>query len=227
MKLKKQGEIMKKLSLSLVAMVAASNMLIAGGDIVPVPVPVVVEESNNFYLGLGVAAVSTRDFARSADFFDEENGQDRLGNLTFIAGYDFNEYSEYIAAEARYTFSIADEDQVEMSGWSIFLKPQYTFEDDNGEKGNFKIYGLLGFGGVTLDGVSSEYSNGNPWVDVDDTGFQWGLGASYSFKEYTDDADISIFIDYTMLADEMEGVYWNYAPETNVDALTVGLIYNF
>jgi len=222
---------MKKVSLSLVAMVAMSNLLLAGGDIVPVPVPLVVEEENNFYLGLGIAAVSTRDADTSLDFTNDKEGQDRLGNFTLIAGYDFNdmddEYGEYFAAEVRYTASFQDEHQVEMTGWSIFLKPQYIFEDENGEKGNFKIYGLLGFGGVTLDGVSSEYSNGNPWVDVDDTGFQWGLGASYSFKDYADDLDISIFVDYTMLADEMEGVYYNYAPETNVDALTVGIIYNF
>lgn len=218
---------MNKIALSFIAVIAMSNLLLAEGD----AVPLVVEEENNFYLGLGIAAVSTRDAATSLDFSSEKDGQDRLGNFTLLAGYDFDnmddEYGEYFALEARYTTSFTDEDQVEMSGWSIFLKPQYTFEDDNGEKGNFKIYGLLGFGGVTLDGVSSEYSNGNPWVDVDDTGFQWGLGASYSFKDYADDLDISIFIDYTMLADEMEGVYYNHAPETNIDALTVGVIYKF
>ena len=218
---------MNKITHSVIAVMAMSNLLLAGGDIVPVPVPLVVEEENNFYIGLGLAGVSTRDADTSLNFSSEKDGQDRLGNFTFLAGYDFNEYSEYIAVEARYTTSFTDEDQVEMSGWSIFLKPQYTFEDDNGEKGNFKIYGLLGFGGVTLDGVSSEYSNGNPWVDVDDTGFQWGLGASYSFKDYADDLDISIFVDYTMLANEMEGVYFNYAPETDVDALTIGVIYKF
>ena len=218
---------MNKITHSVIAVMAMSNLLLAGGDIVPVPVPLVVEEENNFYVGLGLAGVSTRDADTSLSFSSEKDGQDRLGNFTFLAGYDFNEYSEYIAVEARYTTSFTDEDQVEMSGWSIFLKPQYTFEDDNGEKGNFKIYGLLGFGGVTLDGVSSEYSNGNPWVDVDDTGFQWGLGASYSFKDYADDLDISIFVDYTMLANEMEGVYFNYAPETDVDALTIGVIYKF
>ena len=209
---------MKKIALSLVTIVGMSSLGFAGGDIIPV-IPVVVEEDQSaFYLGLGIAAVSNRNSEVSMDFTDIKDGQDRTGNVTFVAGY---EYNQYIAFEGRYSTSFADEDQIEMSGWSIFLKPQYTFEDENGEKNNFTIYALLGFGGVIMEGIDL-------WeVDVDDTGFQWGIGASYSFKEDAEDPDISIFVDYTNLANEMDGLYYKDDFMANTDAITVGISYKF
>ncbi|RRS30901.1 MAG: hypothetical protein P794_05200 [Epsilonproteobacteria bacterium (ex Lamellibrachia satsuma)] len=97
-----------------------------------------------------------------------------------------------------------------MDGWSLFLKPQYPVTEEIG------VYALLGFGGVNLDGVNGNY------VDVDDTGFQWGIGASYLFMERT-----SLFVDYTSLANDMDGVYWNGAVKADVDAITVGVTYDF
>ncbi|MEA3419429.1 MAG: outer membrane beta-barrel protein [Campylobacterota bacterium] len=210
---------MKKITLSLVSVIALSGMSFAGGDFEPVvepvvAVPVVVEDTSGFYLGAGLAAVSTRDATVNGSFFDAKGGQDRLGNLTFLAGYDFN---RYIAAEGRFTTSIADEDIVEMSGWSLFAKPQYAFDGSN-----FKIYALLGFGGVTLDSMNADYV-----TDVDDTAFQWGIGAAYSFGEYMEDNNLAVFVDYTSLATDMEGIYWNGAPETDVDAITAGVTYRF
>ena len=211
---------MRRVVLSLWTIVAMSSLGFAGGDIETpeepqVIIPVVVDEvdESGFYLGGALAAVSTRDATVKEDFFDIKDAQDRLGNLTLLAGYDFN---RYIAVEGRYTTSIADEDVLEMSGWSLFVKPQYTFDSSN-----FKIYALLGFGGVTLDGIDGYF------VDVDDTGFQWGIGAGYSFGEYMEDNNLAVFIDYTSLANDMEGTYYNGAQETNVDAITAGVTYQF
>ena len=205
---------MKKIVLSICAIAAMSSLSFAGGDIETpeepkVIIPVVVEEvdESSFYLGIGIAAVSTRDSDASLDFIDEEGGQDRLGNVSLLAGYNFN---QYIAVEGRYTTSFSDEDLVEMSGWSIFAKPQYPVTED------FNVYALLGFGGVTLDGINGAV------VDVDDSGFQWGLGASYMVVE-----NLALFVDYTSLANEMDGVYFNGALQTDVDALTVGVTYQF
>jgi len=145
-------------------------------------------------------------------FFSVKDDQDRLGNLTLNAGYDFN---QYIAVEARYTTTISDEDIVEMSGWSLFVKPQYPVTED------FTIYALLGFGGVTVDGINAIRP-----VNVDDSSFQWGLGVSYSLKNATD-YNIEIYADYTSLAKDMDGVYWNGDLQTSVDALTVGVVYRF
>ncbi len=202
---------MKKLTLSMMtAMALTATFAVAGGDIAPVPAPVAVEEpaeSGSFYAGLALSAVSTRDAAVSMDLFNGKAGQDRLGNLTFLAGYDFN---EYIALEGRYTTTIVDEDSVEMDGWSIFVKPQYPVTEA------FSIYALLGFGGISMDPTTAKY------VDVDDSGFQWGLGASYDFTE-----NISVFADYTSLASDMDGIYWDGAFEVDADTFNVGVIYTF
>ena len=197
---------MKKIALSVVAIVGMSSFGFAGGDIVPVPV-VLEEDQSSFYIGVGVAAVSTRDSDVSVDIFNVTHGQDRLGNFSFLAGYNYN---EYVAVEGRYTTTFSEEDLVEMDGWSLFVKPQYPVSED------FSIYALLGFGGVTMDGV-----NGSG-VDVDDTGFQWGLGVSYEAME-----DWSIFADYTSLANEMDGYYWNGALQASADAFTIGMSYKF
>ncbi len=210
---------MRGMTLSLCAMVAISSSSFAGGDIIPVPVPVVLEaQESAFYLGLGIAAVSNRDSDRAQKILDATDGQDRTGNITFTAGYDYN---DYVAVEGRYTTSFTKEDVIEMSGWSLFLKPQYTFEDENGEKGNFKIYALIGFGGVSMSGITSWY------VDVDDTGFQYGLGASYSFKDLLDGQDISIYADYTVLARDFEGLYYKGDVKADADAYTIGIAYRF
>ena len=59
-------------------------------------------------------------------------------------------------------------------------------------------------------------------VNVDDSGFQWGIGASYLATE-----NISIFADYTSLANDMEGIYYNGALEVSADAFTIGVNYLF
>ncbi len=208
---------MKKIVLSVCTVAAMSSLLVAGGDIeevIPVVGPI-VEELSGFYLGGGLAAVVAHDSAVDIELFDgtDDDSNDRLGNITLLAGYDFN---QYIAVEGRYTTSIFDEDVTEMDGWSLFVKPQYLFDNSN-----FKLYALLGFGGVTIDGVDAYYA------DIDDTGFQWGIGAAYSFGEYMEDNNLAVFVDYTSLATEMEGVFTNGALETDVDAFTLGVTYQF
>jgi len=203
---------MKKTALSAVAVVAMSSMVFAGGDfetVEPVVAVPVVEEVDNssFYLGLGLSAISSRDSAVSMDFFNVKAGQDRLGNFAFIAGYNFN---QYIAVEGRYLTTFTKEDYVEMNGWSLFVKPQYPVTE------SISVYALLGYGGVTMDPVNAAT------VNVDDTTFQWGLGASYDVTD-----SFEVFIDYTSLASNMAGTYWNGALEVDADAITMGVNYKF
>jgi len=198
---------MKKITISVAAIVALSSFGFAGGDIAPAPVMVDEVDNSSFYLGLALSAVSTRDADVSMDIFNGKDGQDRLGNLTFQAGYNFN---KYIAVEGRYTTTIADDDSVEMDGWSLFVKPQYPVTED------FNIYALIGFGGVSMDPA------GNKYVDVDDSGFQWGIGASYDFTD-----NIAVFFDYTNLANDMDGIYWDGALQVDADAFNLGVTYKF
>ncbi|MEA3418050.1 MAG: porin family protein [Campylobacterota bacterium] len=214
---------MKKITLSLVSALVLSSMSFAGGDISPVEepvvtVPVAVEDASGFYLGAGLAAVFMRGSSVDFDWggIEWENGvpsgADRVGAFVLLAGYDFN---QYVAVEGRYTKSFTEEgdDPTKMDAWSLFVKPQYTFDESN-----FKIYALLGFGGVTMEGRLPGFP-----TDVDDTGFQWGLGAAYSLRGEA----VSIFIDYTVLANDMEGIFWNGDTEADADAITAGVTYKF
>ena len=205
---------MKKIVLSVCVVVTMSSLSFAGGDmkeVTPVVEPVgaipVAAEHNGFYAGLGLTAISARDSSFDVDWGGALTYQDRLGNISLVAGYNFN---EYVAAEGRFTTSFAHEDLIEMNGWSLFVKPQYPVTED------FSIYALLGFGGVVLDGVDGTIT------DVDDTGFQWGLGMGYMVTE-----DVSLYADYVWAADDMDGIFFNGANSVNVDAFTIGVNYLF
>jgi len=159
------------------------------------------------YMGLSFSLVSTRDSAVNLNFFSVTTGQDRLGNVSFLAGYNFK---NIMAIEGRYSINIIKSDLVTERGWSIFLKPQYPVNDD------FKVYALFGYGGVTME------PENNSIVNVDSTGLQWGFGIDYKITERS-----SIFFDYTSLASGMEGLYYNGALQIDTDALTVGFKYAF
>lgn len=202
---------MKNSLISVATVIALSSFGFAGGDIEPVePVvgtPMVEASAGNAYVGLGFALVSTRDSSVDLDFFSQKAGQDRLGNIAFLAGYNFN---SYIGVEGRYSTTINKSDAVSMDGWSLFVKPQYPVSEA------FNVYALLGYGGVNMDPENGSL------VNVDDTGFQWGLGASYAVTE-----QVAIFVDYTSLANDMDGVYANGALKADADAITVGVTYAF
>jgi hypothetical protein len=217
---------MKKIVLSVVAM---SSLMFAGGDIVPVPVPVSSDiEENGFYLGASIVALSARDSRASLSFIDENDMQDRLGNVSLHAGYWV---TEYLAIEGRYSSGFQDEDVIKMDdGWSLFLKPTYKFDDDdnraNGEN-YFAVYGLLGYGNVSFKGVNQLVG------DVDESDFQWGLGASYTFRADSSDANYTyrdnwtVFADYTSLGRDMEGIILNYPRKADADAFSLGIVYHF
>ncbi len=201
---------MKKIVLSVWAVTALSSLGFAGGDMKEVepaiePVVEVAEAQKDFYVGLGFQALSTG--TGSMDFFDNNAERDRTGNLLVLAGYEFN---KYMAVEGRYSTYIFDEDSINSDTWGIYAKPQYPVNED------WNLYALLGFGGMTVDGIDGKD------IDVDDSGFQWGLGASYSYSE-----DISIFLDYVNVANDMDGTWLGTTADVSADALTLGVTYHF
>ncbi len=200
---------MKKMTLSLLTIVSLNTVLMAGADVAPVvePVSIIPEVSSGaFYVGLGISAVSNRE--GSLDFFEVTNGQDRTGDISLLAGYEFN---PYIALEGRYMTSITEEDILDRSSWGIYAKPQYPVTDD------VKVYALLGYGGFEAEGISGAN------IDVDETGFQWGFGASYDMTEH-----ISLFADYLNIANDVRATSYISAPaDVSSDAITLGVIYKF
>ena len=91
-------------------------------------------------------------------------------------------------------------------------KPQYPLT------GEFSLYALLGYGGLNVEG------KGLSLTDVSDTGFQWGLGASYEVLE-----NIAVFADYVSIAKDMDADIFLGSPIRDVssDAFTLGATYNF
>ncbi len=212
---------MEKIALSVVTIVTMSSLAFAGGDmkdVTPVVEPVVaipvVEEERPFYVGLGLSAVSTRNSNTSLNFFSAEREQDRTGDILLMAGYEFN---PYVAVEGRYMTSVVDEDVLTRDSWGIYVKPQYPVNEE------FTLYALLGYGGLTVDGKGSALIPRNR-SDVDDNGFQWGLGGSYAVTE-----NVAIFADYVSIATDMDAdIFWNsLLAEVDSDAFTVGVNYNF
>jgi len=214
---------MKKIVLSILVM--SSLMFASGKNVGPLVVIEEVQQDNIFYAGGSVSAYSIRFSESKLNFWDIEDEQDRLGNYVFHGGYWI---TEYLAVEGRYSFGYHDDDAIEMdTAWSIFLKPTYRFDDDenraNGEN-YFSVYGLLGYGNVAFGGQNSTKGN------VDHSDFQWGLGVSYTFREfspspgYTYKDKWSISADYTSLGSEMEGTFENTDTRNiDLDALTVGI----
>lgn len=144
---------MKKVSLSIVALLAMNTFTFAGGDFTTpvepeVTIPEVDESTGSFYVGAGYSYMNL-------DAVTEHDGDEVL----LLAGYNFN---EYIGVEARYA-GLTDC----LANTAIYVKPMYPIDDA-------KVYALLGYGETTYD---------NGVVDNSESGFQWGLGANYAVTE--------------------------------------------
>ncbi len=201
---------MNRIILSIVVISIMSTLAFAGGDIDEAEV-IPEASSGRFYAGLGIVAGSVRDPDVSVNLWQTGPGQERLGAVSFIAGYNFN---AYIAVEGRYNDSFTHDDQIEMNSWSLFVKPQYPVSED------FSVYALLGYGGLDLSGSLLSAEPPIPVVDVDNTTFQWGIGMSYRVME-----NVSLFVDYVWLSNSIDDV--NNVYQLSVDAFTIGVNYQF
>ena len=202
---------MKKFTLSTITVLAMSTFAMAGGDIAPVEPVVEVEapvaDESGFYVGLGYSYIKTK--VNEPGFPEVDITGDAIG---ILAGYNFN---KYIALEGRYGTTFGDityEDDAgsedtsgDMSNWGIYVKPMYPM-------GELTLYGLLGYGEVTIDDFGSEES---------DDGFQWGLGASYAVNE-----NVGVFVDYTRLYDD-EGFDTSSDIDVVAESINIGFTYNF
>jgi len=238
---------MKKFTLSVVAALAMGSFALAGGDIAPmepqVVVPAPVVDDSGFYVGI---AYSAQRYNNDYDGWEydpfpdlyEWSGEEEIdyNGIMAQAGYKFN---KYIALEGRYWWSLGNGDYSdkgsqtlnglpdtawdydadygdELRAWGIYVKPMFPVTEQ------FDIYALLGYGNVQLEDDFGE------WLDESD--FQWGIGASYEFTE-----NLSIFVDYVRLYDDDSTRTWATAldvyGEENWDeevyTINVGLTYKF
>lgn len=213
---------MNKFTLSVVAIMAMSTLASAGGDIAPVePVAEVIAPvvDRGFYVGIAYSAVnSSSDYTGSGivNINDSWEGtyEEDYDAIMLQAGYKIN---KYFAVEGRYWESGGDAEwsnegngnytgsgfntwkasgtisDAEFTAWGLYIKPMYPVTEA------VDVYALLGYGNNTLsyDGVD----------DLDENGFQWGLGASYDFTD-----NVSLFADYVHM----------HAEETSSTTSTTG-----
>lgn len=229
---------MKKFTLSVAAVMAMSSFAIAGGDIAPVEpmveTPVMAEALDaGFYAGIAYGTVATvHDLTDGVDTLNMEMYHD---TLMLQVGYQFN---PYIAIEGRYWNAVGDTDlRIATSGgvfdldrdfglfatfndnsnaWGIYLKPMYPITSE------LTAYGLVGYGNVDI-GTSDRFNN---LVQVDDSQFQWGLGASYDVND-----NFAVFVDYVAMYDgkvSIEAVLNTFDRfNTTIDSWNFGVTYKF
>jgi len=204
----------------LATVLLCSTFAMAGGDLAPVEpietMEAVVVDNSGFYLGLGVSSMALNNDYSSEEFSST--------GMMLQAGYQFN---EYIALEGRYTVNVGDlkydhgstsnpnysDYPGDFSNLAIYLKPTYAFDA-------FTVYGLLGYGEVTLTDLPHPSEAGS--VDRAEDGFQWGIGAGYNIAD-----NISIFLDYVNIYDDKGFDYRAQNADISSELWTFGLSYRF
>lgn len=220
---------MKKLTLSIAAIMAMSTFAVAAGGTYDADGPdsyaaggPSLSYDGGYYYGAAYGSVSTEgDGSAPTEALNLEIDH---ATIMLQAGYQFN---SYLAIEGRYWMvftnsdgSVSYTDNVDpnnneyVSGsldddttiWGLYVKPMYPVTT------TFTAYGLLGYGNVDYDfgGISS-----------DDDSFQWGLGTSYTF-----DNNLVLYIDYLSMYDDDDTI-GNVSTELTVDSWNFGFSYRF
>ena len=199
------------------------------------------DEIKDDYIYAGVAFIYHRTYSIDSGWFDNSiETQDETGGLVGLIGYNYN---NYLAVEGRIAKSFFKEDYADLLNYSIFIKPQYKFVDeerDNCEDGYITVYALIGYGRVKVEGTDGNVP-GHKGEDITNgSGFQWGLGLSYTLADEDDDddehnrdGDITLFAEYNRFMTDRD-IYarlYQYDPKyyekLSQDAFNLGLNYRF
>jgi opacity protein-like surface antigen len=202
---------MNTIKLSVVAILLTSTLAMAGGKSGEAPeseiVPIVIEPAlTGFYAGLGYSCLQM-DIDEPADIDIRS-----MTALSITAGYNFN---EYFAIEGRYSVSLGDlevetgnatsDEAWDMSNIGVYLKPQYSID-------SFTLYGLLGYGQLTLD---EDFSRSV-------SSFQYGLGVNMMATD-----NISMYVDYRRLYDDEDFDGLSINDVVTANSYTLGVNYHF
>jgi len=230
---------MKKLNSVLIAAVAVSSVVYAGGDIIPVeeyiapvevyvppvvvpqptPVPVPVKRVKNItplglYVGLGLTAA--RYDPKCTCTTDTKGDVDNTYGLIGRLGYDFN---QYVGVEARGIRTNWNSNGGKIKHYGAFIKPMYPVSND------FNVYGLVGYAKTETQGMKRR-------VNADT--FAWGTGVEYDLAKdvakegrYSRDFDgygdqeggWGLFADYERLVQK--------SGSPDLDTVNFGVTYDF
>lgn len=199
--------------------VLVTSKIYAGGDILPVVVPVepISTKQSAVPVYLGVGAVAGRYF--SSTYEDVTYG------AMIRAGYELN---QYIGIEARYIATFWEEGRLfgqELEHVGLYVKPMVPLDD------NFNLYGLVGYGWTqtTTSGL----------VDpaIDDNGFAAGGGIEYDLSDKRDDYDRNVHYPegFDGQADQEKGwgLFVDYqrllinSDVPDLDVVSAGVTYDF
>ncbi len=177
--------------------ILVASALYAGGDIAPIETPAVIAETQDSGLYLGAGYSYTKVDASVGIISADDN----LNAVTLVAGYKF---CDYAAVEGRYSTSntgnVFSDYDTNYDTYAIYAKPMYPVTSD------IDVYALVGY-------ANSDF--------VDESGFSYGAGALYTIAE-----NIEVFVDYTVLADDVTYVATK-AVDVKADAWTLGVNYRF
>jgi len=199
---------MKIIKTSMVSILLLTVLSMAGGDIAPLESQITTPEPTESHLGLAGLYVGGGYTYMSMDNTDTMGNVDGNG-IGLLAGYNFN---EYFAVEGRFNQTLGDlsvdigEDRGDLSNIALYLKPQYLIANI------ITLYGLLGYGQVTLD---------DSMTDQSESGFQYGAGVSIMATD-----NVGLYVDYTRLYDD-DGFDDLNNKDISVDAVNIGIYYNF
>jgi len=219
---------MKKLTF-LIALISCSSLAFAGGKIEPKADDIFVKADTNntntkdrslymprliapdelktgIYSGLGLSLSSFANGV-SPSLFSEKIGNNRMVDLSVVAGYNFN---KYIAAEARGLVSVGYDEGVDFSNLGLYLKPQYEVYKD------VTLYSLIGVGKIAAKNINDNK------LKVGKTNLQLGIGANYKLKD-----NFKVFADYTYLGKDANAKVNNKPSIIKASAITTGITYDF
>ena len=208
---------MKKITISLIAVIALSSQSYAGGDISPVTayetedvieatklIEVVEPEMVEPVVKVVEPEVVPTEIKKTgwyaglgitAGRVSDVHCEDITYGVMAKVGYDVN---EYVGVEARGMRTNWEYEGAKIKHAGVFLKPQYPASED------VNVYGLVGYAKTTTSHIKN----------IDETGLAYGAGAEYTVTE-----DMNLFVDYERLLEKSD------VPD--LDALSLGVSYDF
>ena len=161
---------------------------------------------SGIYAGLGLS-ISSLSANTSPSLLSEKAGNNRMVDLSLVAGYNFN---KYLSAESRALISTAYDNDVDFKSWGLFLKPKYEVYKD------LNLYSLVGVGKNSAENINDSK------LKMSKATLQVGVGANYKLMN-----NFKVYADYTYLGKDSKGKYNNNPAVMKASAITTGVTYDF
>ena len=161
---------------------------------------------SGIYAGLGLS-ISSLAANTSPSLLSEKAGNNRMVDLSLVAGYNFN---KYLSAESRALISTAYDNDVDFKSWGLFLKPKYEVYKD------LNLYSLVGVGKNSAENINDSK------LKMSKATLQVGVGANYKLMN-----NFKVYADYTYLGKDSKGKYNNNPAVMKASAITTGVTYDF